>query len=64
METDQDGYNSDSPKETSRSPERRYDESPYAANGRNGSPSPKEDRSPVEDEEAVVRSPRGSESPE
>lgn len=66
--TAEDGYNSESPKETSRSPvaspaaARRYDASPYDANGRNRSPSPREDRSPVEDDEAV-RSPRGSESP-
>ncbi|KAL3628585.1 hypothetical protein CASFOL_027631 [Castilleja foliolosa] len=61
METERVGYNSDSPKETSRSPSaRRYDESP--ANGR--SPSPKDDRSPVDDDDdTTARSPRGSESP-
>ncbi|XP_047979743.1 serine/arginine-rich splicing factor RS2Z32-like isoform X3 [Salvia hispanica] len=66
VETEQDGYNSDSPKETSRSPvspaARRYEESPYEENGRNRSPSPREDRSPVEDDDPV-RSPRGSASP-
>ncbi|XP_042049896.1 serine/arginine-rich splicing factor RS2Z32-like isoform X3 [Salvia splendens] len=60
VEREQDGYNSDSPKESSRSPVspagRRYDESPYEDNGRNRSPSPGEDRSPAEDEDAV-RSP-------
>ncbi|KAL6507960.1 hypothetical protein OROGR_024155 [Orobanche gracilis] len=63
--------NSGSPKETSRSPSRRYDESPYAANGRDPSPSRRDDRSPVEEEEEeeeeenddTARSPRGSESP-
>lgn len=66
VETEQDGYNSESPKEISRSPvsptTRRYDESPYEENGRNRSPSPREDRSPVEEDDPV-RSPRGSESP-
>ncbi|KAL1545892.1 serine/arginine-rich splicing factor RS2Z32-like isoform X3 [Salvia divinorum] len=66
VETERDGYNSDSPKETSRSPvspaARRYEESPYEENGRNRSPSPREDRSPVEDDDPV-RSPRVSASP-
>ncbi|KAL3642530.1 hypothetical protein CASFOL_013345 [Castilleja foliolosa] len=66
METERVGYNSDSPKETSRSPPaRRYDdESPdaAAANGRDRSPSPRDDRSPVDDDDTTARSP-GSESP-
>ncbi|KAI3447644.1 hypothetical protein Pfo_004309 [Paulownia fortunei] len=56
------GY-SDSPKETSRSPvDKRYDESPYAANGGSRSPSPKDDRSPGVDENNVGY-PGSSESP-
>ncbi|KAK4478601.1 hypothetical protein RD792_014089 [Penstemon davidsonii] len=56
--TEEDRY-SDNPKAGSQSPV-----SPYAAaNGRNRSPSPKEDRSPVDDDDDnVVRSPGGSES--
>lgn len=57
------GY-SVSPKQTSRSPAgKRYeDESPYAGNGQNRSPSPREDRSPVGDYNDVV-SPARSPSP-
>ncbi|CAA2991050.1 serine arginine-rich splicing factor RS2Z33-like isoform X1 [Olea europaea subsp. europaea] len=62
---------SPSPKALSRSPAsperespavRRYDDSPYGANGDNRSPSPRDDRSPV-DEDDNVPSNRGSESP-
>ncbi|XP_051130179.1 serine/arginine-rich splicing factor RS2Z33-like isoform X2 [Andrographis paniculata] len=71
---DRDRY-SNSPKESSRSPAaKKYDESPYAAaaaaaNGRDHdrSPSPRDDRSPVDDDEDDAngdnRLPRGSESP-
>lgn len=62
METEEERY-SESPKESSRSPvDKRYDESPYAANGRNRSSSPVEDRSPVEDDGNGAY-PQGSESP-
>ncbi|KAL2502799.1 Serine/arginine-rich splicing factor RS2Z32 [Forsythia ovata] len=62
---------SQSPKESSRSPAsperespavRRYDDSPYGTNGDNRSPSPRDDRSPI-DEDDIVPSNRGSESP-
>ncbi|XP_022846693.1 serine/arginine-rich splicing factor RS2Z33-like isoform X2 [Olea europaea var. sylvestris] len=66
---DQETY-SQSPKESSKSPPaldspaaRRYDESPYEGNGQKCSPSPRDDRSPVDDDDDNGRSPRGSESP-
>ncbi|KAG8374286.1 hypothetical protein BUALT_Bualt11G0115700 [Buddleja alternifolia] len=53
MEKERERY-SDSPKETSRSPpsDKRYDDSPYAANGGNRSPSPRDERSPSVDDDA------------
>lgn len=67
---EQDDEYSGSPRGKSRSPispvGRRY-RSPNETNGRsqssNPSPSPREDRSPVDDDDDNRRSPRGSESP-
>ncbi|KDP29037.1 hypothetical protein JCGZ_16426 [Jatropha curcas] len=69
VDDQQDRSYSGSPRRRSRSPERqspadgRY-ESPAQTNGRSRSPSPRDDRSPVDDDyEDNRRSPRGSESP-
>lgn len=68
---DQETY-SQSPKESSRSPlspardipaARRYYDGPYEGNEEKRSHSPRDDRSPVDDDDDNEHSPRGSESP-
>ncbi|KAJ4831222.1 hypothetical protein Tsubulata_005506 [Turnera subulata] len=68
LDDERDREYSGSPRGRSRSPERRSPEdgrygSPSKANGRSRSPSPRDDRSPVDDYVDNRRSPRGSESP-